>query len=272
MIFLSVPTTAILASNGALPGDPLYPVKTTLESIASKIISPSYQARSDLEIKLIQRRIEENQKLLLSSGSTKGLQLLVAQAEAAKEFILNSNASDQVKKEAVGKLITTLRQSQQTLQQQKDNIAHSNPTAVTKTIYKTETVYVNNSTVSQGNSSTNNQGTNNISETIEDIDETQEDIDEIIDDISQEADSPPPPSFDTPPSTPEPTTISTPIPTPTPTPAPTYSSCQEACEAFDLGDGSCKPNQACFGNVTHNIPGDQFCDSSANKICCCDQD
>ncbi|MFC1653908.1 hypothetical protein ACFL1M_03615 [Patescibacteria group bacterium] len=196
MLFLSIPTAAIVISNGAIPGDPAYPIKTTVEKIATTLLSPSYDAKSDLEIKLVQRRIEENQQLLLSSGSTEGLELLVAQAEAAKEYILQSGASEEIKQEAVSKLVTTLKQSQQILQEQKTTIARSNPQVVHKTVYETKyetkTVYVNNPTVSQGNSpqstptptsTTQTQTTQEAQDTTNEIEDTQGEIEDIIDDL-----------------------------------------------------------------------------------------
>jgi hypothetical protein len=146
MIFLSIPTTAILASNNAIPGDPMYPVKTTLEKIASIFTSPAYQVHSDLEIQLIQRRIEENQALLLESGSTKGLALLVAQAEAATEYIINSNINQQTKTRTVKKLINTLEETQQVLEKEKGNLA--------STININSSNETSNPTISQGNSPT----------------------------------------------------------------------------------------------------------------------
>ena len=182
MIFLSIPTTAILASNNALPGDPMYSVKTTLENIASIFTSPSYQAHSELEIQLIQRRIEENQALLLNSGSTKGLALLVAQAEAAKEYILNSNSSQKAKTQAVARLVEVLQESQQKLEDQKQNIA-SAPTST-----------IENPTISQGNSSQENQDFIDPGNIEDEIDDANDDIDHILEglvnaDSSQNAES-----------------------------------------------------------------------------------
>lgn len=282
MVFLLIPTTAILASNNALPGDTMYSVKTTLENLASTLTSSSYQAHSELEIKLIQRRIEENQKLLLSSGSTRGLELLVAQAEAAKEYILNSSSSQQVKTEAVNNLVRVLKESQNKLEEQKQNIASTN--TVYKTVYKTKIVYKENPTVSQGNSQEQTTTPDDTQDTAKQINDTQDSIEDMIDDLTSQSNEVPE-NPDTPslPPAPEPTPepISDPDPAPestndldsTPTfVAPTYSSCEEACDVLGYREGRCKTNQSCFGNVSHNTLGDQFCDSRADKICCCELD
>ena len=144
-VVLGLPAGAILVSNGALPGDGLFPVKTSIEKIAGLLISPSYQARSDLEIKLIQRRIEENQQLLLSSGSTEGLNLLVAQAQSAAEYIVKSNTSAAAKSAAIRKLSATIRSTQATLNQERQTLARQ-----TNTIAQNTTA--TRSTISQGNS------------------------------------------------------------------------------------------------------------------------
>lgn len=179
MVFLSIPTTAILASNNAVPGDKMYPVKTTIEKIASKLSSPSYQAHSDLEIQLIQRRIEENQKLLLAKGSTEGLKLLIAQAEAATEYILKSNVKSKIKTQTIQKLITTLQETQQILEQEKENLASNNTNSHNET---------SNLTISQGNSppsETNNTQANNGQYDIDDQDVNDTLYEEDFDDAQE---------------------------------------------------------------------------------------
>ena len=198
MMVLSLPTAAILVSANAVPGDPFYPLKSVIEKVASTIASPSYQARSDLEVKLVQRRIEENQRLLLSSGSTKGLQILIAQAESAKEYILSSNTSQQVKSQAIQKLVATLEDSHRILEERKRNIAATN------TIHNQITNQVK-SPISQGNSPiVTPTPTNTPSQTppptigepepdpeeiIEDIIVTEEEIEEIIEELEDEAEA-----------------------------------------------------------------------------------
>lgn len=186
-LLLSLPTGAILISNQALPGDTFYPIKTSLEKAATFIFSSSYSNASELQIKLIERRILENQKLILSSGSTQGLQLLIAQAESAKEYIINSNASPVSKKVAVNKLIKTLKATQQTLNEEKP---------VANSINK---IPSNNPTVSQGNNPAIDPTKTTLSNAqtpilpteppqptlTSEIEEAQNQLEEIIDDAQQ---------------------------------------------------------------------------------------
>ena len=279
MIFLSIPKTAILASNNAVPGDKMYPIKTTIEKIASKLTSPSYQAHSELEIQLIQRRIEENQKLLLASGSTKGLELLVAQAEIAKEYVQNSNSSQEIKTQAVNRLVEVLQESQQKLEEQKQNIA-STPTSNTVYVYRKETVYIENPTISQGNSKqeSNYNSEENLSDSekiTEEIDDTQEEIEEMIDDLVNSSDAPTYPETTQEP-TPEPTPEPTEEPTPEPTEEPSSTSitnpniitnCLQSCNSIGYNKAMCIPDQACSDEKVFNSEGSVFCGD--NKICCC---
>lgn len=198
MFALAIPTGAILISSQALPGDTFYPVKTSLEKIVGLIFSPSYQAKSDLQIKLIEKRIEENQKLLLSSGSTEGLKILIAQAESSKDYILNSNASQETKKLAVKKLINTLKSSQKALEKEKQALilqADTNSKADQNNIQQTS-----NPTISQGNSTTQQQtqtttqsqqeATNNLSSQViiaaNDLNEATTNLSQIIDEVENE--------------------------------------------------------------------------------------
>lgn len=199
MFTLAIPTGAILVSSQALPGDTFYPVKTSLEKIVGIIFSPSYQAKSDLQIKLIERRIEENRKLLLSSGSTEGLKILIAQAESSKDYILNSNASQESKKLAVKKLINTLKASQEALEKEKQALiiqADVNVNTNQKNSQQT-----NNPTISQGNSTTqeptqierqdqqeavDNQNSQTVI-TANDLDEAATDLSQIIDEAENES-------------------------------------------------------------------------------------
>ena len=189
MVFLSIPTTAILASNNAVPGDRMYPVKITIEKIASKLSSPSYQAHSDLEIQLIQRRIAENQKLLIANGSTEGLKLLVSQAEAATEYIINSNVKPKTKTQTVQKLINTLEETHQILEQEKQNLAHThnyqkstpNPTISQGNTPSEESAGVETQQVEYEDGNTNSQETTE--ENQKESEKTKEEYEEIEEEI-----------------------------------------------------------------------------------------
>ena len=280
MVFLSIPTTAILASNNAVPGDMMYPVKTTIEKIASLLTSPSYQAHSELEIQLIQRRIEENQKLLLAKGSTEGLKLLVAQAEAATEYILKSNVKSKAKTQAVSRLVEILQESQQKLEEQKQNIAS---TSTTNTVY----VYVKNPTTSQGNSSQEDQDFleedfTNLGSINDEIDDANDDIDNILEDLtntdsSQNAESASGEEEESESASGEEEESESASGEEEESESESESeenqtqtiSCNQSCNISGFESGQCKPNQTCTSNYVHNTSGDRFCPN--NKVCCCMQ-
>lgn len=213
-----------MISNKALPGDSFYPVKIAVEKITSLIFSPSYQARSDLEIKLIQRRIEENQSLILSSGSTQGLALLVAQAESAKQYILESKTSPQTRTQSVQKLVNTLQKSKQSLEEEKRIISVNPQTSSVKPSTNPTPTPTSNPSISNGNSPaapalTPTSLPSDSLDPIADIENTQDQLDEIIDQL-EKSDQNYSESFSAPPTiiTPESTPLPTQEPLPTETP------------------------------------------------------
>ena len=97
LLVLFGPTTMIIASWNALPGDPMYGVKLTLEKAALAVASPSYASSGTLQIKYTERRYAETKQLLASRQSIEGLPYLEQQIAETKKMIENApNKESQV--------------------------------------------------------------------------------------------------------------------------------------------------------------------------------
>lgn len=81
-----IPTMLVLASWNAIPGDSLYPLKTSLENVTLAALSGTHLLPK-ASIKFTNRRMNEATTLLSKRGSTVGYDLLVANAEQTQTFI-----------------------------------------------------------------------------------------------------------------------------------------------------------------------------------------
>ena len=90
VLLLAVPTTLILISWNAIPGDGLYPLKSGLENIVMAAVSGTSLAPK-VSMKFTDRRIGEATKLLDQKGSTVGYDLLVANARQTQNYIVEKN-------------------------------------------------------------------------------------------------------------------------------------------------------------------------------------
>lgn len=89
-IVFAIPSFLILISWNSLPGEFLYPLKTSLEDVALAITVRTPIA-SAFSINFTQRRFSEANRLLAKNGSTLGYSLLVTEASESKEIILGQN-------------------------------------------------------------------------------------------------------------------------------------------------------------------------------------
>lgn len=211
---LTVPTIAILATWNTLPGEKLYPVKVSLEKIAAAIASPSYAARSELELQLLERRISENE-MLFADLSTAGLDELTAQALSAKELILlRKKGADP---EIIQQFVIKLRQANTRLEAQKRQISSTQPTIITQTQTIIETTTIIQEVQVPGQPQPTPQP--EPEEVIEEIEETQEEIEEIIEELEEAAEEENG-------ETEEPTVSSPSTPAPTTEPKPIISTSQ----------------------------------------------
>lgn len=132
IIFLSLPATVILASWNSLPGSPLYPVKRGLEKTALALL-PNNFFEVQLRLKLIDRRTQEvASPLIQAANQNQAFSEIVTEAQAAQLAAANLKPEQQV--QATAKLITTLNQVNQSLEEIKTTSPTTpSPAAVTPT-------------------------------------------------------------------------------------------------------------------------------------------
>jgi len=86
ILLLAVPTTLILISWNALPGDNLYPLKSSLENSVLLLFSGTPLVPK-VSIKFTDRKLTDATSLLNQKGSTIGYDLLVAGAAQTQSYI-----------------------------------------------------------------------------------------------------------------------------------------------------------------------------------------
>lgn len=91
LIVFFVPTTLIVASWKAIPGDVFFPVKIVVEKSALFILSPSSLASGSLQIRYTERRLGEAQTLMAMKQSVTGLTYFEKQMEETKQAILQTS-------------------------------------------------------------------------------------------------------------------------------------------------------------------------------------
>ncbi len=100
-IVFVIPTTLILISWNAIPGDRFYPIKTEMEDITLALTANTRLA-SAFSLEFTDRRFNEATLLLAKEGSTIGYELLVAEAQQTQAIVLNKqdvkNGSQLIKK------------------------------------------------------------------------------------------------------------------------------------------------------------------------------
>lgn len=118
LLVLLAPAGLIIASQNAVPGDGMYPVKTTLEDIALLVTSPSYAATSDMQMRFTKRRLSEVEQVVNTAYAVDGLDNLndqVVETSASIEQVEN----DEKRVELAQEYIQTLRDTQVSLEEQK---------------------------------------------------------------------------------------------------------------------------------------------------------
>lgn len=196
LVFL-IPSTLIVASWNALPGDLMYSTKLALESTLMFVVRPSYAASGTLSIKFTERRFAEARQLLANKSSVEGLPYLERQVIATK--IVVDRASNSNEKRRLAKTyLSVLRDFSGQLEQQKQSIGvgtASSPAvptiSVSPTYIPTEpTPSASPSpqpTPAEEEPEQNEEITSEIEGTQETIEETIEDLEEIIETESMAA-------------------------------------------------------------------------------------
>lgn len=199
---LAIPTSLIIASWNALPGNQMYPVKIQLERIAVRLMGETALARQ-LEVKYTERRFSEADKLLAQEHSTIGFALVTAQAKTAKEKVIQ--AQDAKTKET---LVNSLIVFNQKLEEKKAEVksqaststiaSTTPPYSPTPTPVPTSSAPMPKISPAQATLPTSTPKivtptptpipaptTQEPEEIIDDIEETQEDIEEIIEELEE---------------------------------------------------------------------------------------
>lgn len=107
LIVFFVPTTLVVASWKAIPGDVFFPVKIAVENVALAIVSPSARTSGSLKILYTERRLGEAQTLMAMKQSVTGLAYFETQMQETKQSILETSdpvVRDQLAKEYVQSL------------------------------------------------------------------------------------------------------------------------------------------------------------------------
>ncbi len=126
LIVFLVPTLLIVASWNSIPGEVLFPVKLGLEQSLAFVVSPSYAASGQLQIKYTERRFADAQRGLAQQHSVEGLVYLEKQIATTKKTI--SRVGDtKTKTELTDSYIQTLEDVSAALETQKQTVVRAAP-------------------------------------------------------------------------------------------------------------------------------------------------
>lgn len=114
VLFLALPSTAILASWNSLPGSTLYPVKRGLEKTALFLL-PNSLLEMDFRLKLLDRRLNEALPTLFDNHSDQNLEAIVEEARMMELAFEDLAPKTQV--QAQIKVVSKLKQTSQKLEQ-----------------------------------------------------------------------------------------------------------------------------------------------------------
>lgn len=141
---LLIPAGAVQASQDAIPGEKMYPVKLALEDALLVMMKPSKSATSDMEIKFTKRRLLEVEQVSDTAFVVESLNSLNDQVAGTTDSI--EEVKDLEKQsELVQEYIQTLTETQTSLQQQKVAVVNRvAPSATAPTAVNVPQAPVNN--------------------------------------------------------------------------------------------------------------------------------
>lgn len=131
LFFLLVPSAFAVTSWNSLPGTRLYGIRLAMENVLLSV-APSAEAKGQLYVSFTERGVRDATKVLSDSGSTVGLTYLSAHVSAAKENI-QTTSNPQVRAQLAQRYITTLKEANATLEQQKQLMTTGSPSPGTPT-------------------------------------------------------------------------------------------------------------------------------------------
>lgn len=162
LLFLITPSTMVLASWNAVPGDTTYPWKLSLERVLLMFMNPSSKLKSTTQVKITERRFNELEQTLGSEYAFESLGNLEKQLVETTSNIQQINkqeTQEQVKEQ----YIASLRKMSSSLDQQKSQVVAGNVPAVTQknSVNKQSGNSVSVKQTDNQNTGVNNANTNN---------------------------------------------------------------------------------------------------------------
>ena len=198
VIVFSVPTALVILTWNSLPGNFDYPIKLAMENLLLLVVSPSYAATGNLNVKYTERRSDEAAQLLATTQSGAGLVFLANQVTETKSTILAG--SDRItQKQLVVRYVKTLEQTNTKLEAQKQTMIATQSEQPERTriqaspTLRPETQYVppqlskpppTPTPVVVDTPTPTPTPTESPQEVIDEIEETQDLIEETIDDLN----------------------------------------------------------------------------------------
>ena len=139
-LVMAMPTAAILVTWNTVPGEQLYPLKRGLENAVLFVVSPSYRARSNLQINLIDRRLYEVKRTLKQKSSA-ALPELTHQAIEASTEIQDTNRTD-IQEKTSDMLSEKILNAQQELEVEKKDLETDPDPSLTPVIFEINTTKI----------------------------------------------------------------------------------------------------------------------------------
>ncbi len=187
-LVLLIPTTLILVSWNALPGERLYGLKRGLENVAFALTKDTPIATA-FSLKFTDRRFSEANILLAQKGSTIGYRLLVAEAKKTKDVIVEKNDT-----QSAAQLVQNIETYQKTIVEKKlaletQPVVIPVPTQVTSATPRATAVQTPAAAVSTPIPVPTPQP---VSQVVTDLDKTNDELEKIKDEVKKEIKEEPP--------------------------------------------------------------------------------
>lgn len=167
LLFLITPSGMALASWNAIPGDPTYAWKLSLEKVFLKVLSPSDKLQSTTQVKIAERRFDEAERVLDSEYAVEGLDNLNKQLAATSTNIKKIDKA-QSRSEVTDQYLVSLKKMSVSLDEKKSLVKtgqiatttqKDSPTSTRTIVQNTYNIY-NNINSAPNNTSNNTRPSN----------------------------------------------------------------------------------------------------------------
>jgi len=183
LLFLITPSTMVLASWNAVPGDTAYTWKLSLEQICLKVLSPSDKLQSTTQVKIAERRYGEVAQVLSSEYAVESLNNLNTQLSVTTSGIQEISKTI-TRDEVTERYITSLKEMSVSLDEQKTKVQTGEIVSVAQAINTPTSVpIVNAATPTPAPTQTPAE---NEEEVVQKIEEVQDKIDEDIEGLEND--------------------------------------------------------------------------------------